>query len=132
MARGFDLSIKLSISDNAVAEAALKAAKNPSYCHTLLLKNLIEYGEMTAQELVNWLNENLGLMSGEQAEQWKKYSAGCHMAYFINRFRGAVQGTKADGTVVVGVARKPKAKEAAVEVKEEVEAPVEAEAVVTE
>jgi len=128
MARGFDLSIKLSISDKAVAEAALKAAKNPSYCHTLLLKNLIEYGNaMTAQELVNWLNANLGLMSGEQAEQWKKYSAGCHMAYFINRFRGAVQGTKTDGTVVVGVARQPKAKEEAA-----VEAPAEAEAVVTE
>jgi len=125
MARGFDLSIKLSISDKAVADAALKASKNPSYCHTLLLKRLIEVETATAQELVDWLNGNLGLMTGEQAAQWKKYSAGCHMAYFINRFRGAVQGLKADGTVVVGVARKPKAKE--VKAEEAAPAPVEAE-----
>lgn len=120
MARGFDLSITLSVSDTAVALAALKAAKNPGYCHNKLLARLIEVGTATAQDLAAWYTNE-----APADEQWKKYSAGCHMAYFLNRFRGAVQGAKADGTVVVGKARAKKAKaEVKAEEAPEVEADV--------
>jgi uncharacterized protein YaiE (UPF0345 family) len=104
--RGLDLaSLRLSLSNADAARAALAAVKHPQYHHNVMLGRLVEMGNATAQELVDWVNGNLEVL-GTGQDVWKRYGAGCHVAYFIRRWRGIVTATKADGTVVVVAARK--------------------------
>ena len=100
MARGLNMQLKLSIANEDVARAALAVAKHPQYCHNLLLGKVLEAGALTAQELVDWLNANLDLM-GTGQDVWKRYSVGTHVAYFIQRWRGAVKAETPDGQVIV-------------------------------
>jgi len=128
----FNMGTVVEVADKAVAEAALKAEKNPGYCHALLLKRVIETGKATCQELYTWLEENkAALMTEAMVATWDKYSAACHLSYFVNRCRGAVIASLPDGTPVVQTATKVK-KTKVEEVKEEAPAEEPAEEVTAE
>jgi len=117
----FNMSTVVEVADQAVATAALKAEKNPLYCHALLLKRVVEVGKATCQELYAWLEENkTALMPEAGVATWDKYSAACHLSYFINRCRGAVLATTTDGTPVPQGPTKVKKAAVEAEVKEEV------------
>jgi hypothetical protein len=120
MARtGFDLSTIVKIADASLATGALAKAKDKQFHHNLMLGRLIEVGECTCKELEAWLEgEKATLMDEAHRGPWDKYSAACHMAYFVNRFRGAITAWKADGTQVAQTATKVKKAKA-----EEVAAP---------
>jgi hypothetical protein len=121
MAR-FNMSTKITVADQGVARAALGREKNPTYHHALMLRRIIEVGEATAQELYTWMTENAGQMSEGQQATFKKYSAACHLSYFINRNRGAVKATDVEGNAVAQGPTKVKKAEAPAEAKKE-EAP---------
>lgn len=92
MARSkFNMATLVKVADPAVAQATLAAEKNPLYCHALLLKRVIEVGQATCAELHAWLEQHKAeLMPAAGVATWDKYSAACHMSYFVNRCRGAV------------------------------------------
>jgi hypothetical protein len=123
----FNMSTVVEVADQAVATAALKAEKNPLYCHALLLKRVVEVGKATCQELYTWLEENkAALMPEAGVATWDKYSATCHLSYFVNRCRGAVLASTTDGTPVPQGPTKAKKAAVEAEVKEEaVEEPAE-------
>jgi hypothetical protein len=124
MARqSFDMNTTVVASDVAGAKALL--AKLRAQHHKDLLDIIIEAstdGAVTCTQVVEAYDaENL---NEEQARIYKKYSKQAHMQYLINRCRGVVTATKADGSAIVPTTtagKAPKAKAV------KVEAPVEAE-----
>ena len=91
MATGsFNMSVRLQVTD--VAAATIAAAKTKSEVHKSMLEALISMenaqpGEIiTAQELYDWQENNKESLSEEQQVIWDRYSARCHMQYFVNRY----------------------------------------------
>jgi len=101
MARSkFNMGTVVTLADAAVANALVAKEKNQSYHHNLLLKRVIEVGSATCQELNDWLEgQKAALMTPAGVATWDKYSAACHLSYFINRCRGAVTAA-VDGVAV--------------------------------
>jgi hypothetical protein len=107
------MATRIKLVNKALADTALAAAKRPTYHHNVMLAHVIDAGEagITAAELVAWMETNKAVL-GEGQANWDKYAKPAHVAYFIQRWRGAVVATKPDGSVVVSAPRKPKAKKA--------------------
>jgi hypothetical protein len=91
MATGsFSMETRLTVTDVAVATVA--AAKTKSECHREMLQAMIglEHAQpgdvITAQELYNWMENNKESLTEDQRVIWNRYSARCHMKYFISRY----------------------------------------------
>jgi hypothetical protein len=123
MARSkFNMGTVVQVADPVVAAAMVAKEKNPQYHHTLLLKQVVELAEpITCKDLYDWLESQKALlMTEEGVKTWDKYSAACHMAYFINRCRGAIKA-EVDGVAVVQTATKVKKVKAEVKAEEPAE-----------
>jgi hypothetical protein len=91
----------VDIADQALAKGLV--AKLKAKHHKDLLEIAIEAcpaGPVTCQQLYDALeSQKDDMLDVEQLRIWDKYSAACHMSYFVNRCRGAVIATL-DGTTV--------------------------------